>query len=69
LHRQQPEKDKQNVDVAASGKISADAHAREDGLFFLIPKRARARRNISYLPIGDCLVLVHIHPNYFQAAL
>jgi len=27
LHRQQPEKDKQNVDVALPGKISADAHA------------------------------------------
>jgi len=28
LHRQQAEKDKQNVDVAHPGKISADAHAR-----------------------------------------
>jgi len=27
LHRQQPEKDKQNFDVALPGKISADAHA------------------------------------------
>jgi len=26
LHRQQPENDKQNVDVATPGKISADAH-------------------------------------------
>jgi len=26
LHRQQPEKDKQNVDFAPPGKISADAH-------------------------------------------
>ena len=26
LHRQQPEMDKQNVDVAAPGKISANAH-------------------------------------------
>ena len=28
LHRQQPEKDKQNIDVAAPGKISADAHGK-----------------------------------------
>jgi len=27
LHRQQPEKDKQNVDFGPPGKISADAHA------------------------------------------
>ena len=27
MHRQQFEKDKQNVDVAPRGKISADAHA------------------------------------------
>jgi len=27
LHRQQPEKDKQIVEFARSGKISADAHA------------------------------------------
>jgi len=26
LHREQPEKDKQNVDIAPQGKISADAH-------------------------------------------
>jgi len=29
LHRQQPEKDKQNVDFAPPGKISADAHGTE----------------------------------------
>jgi len=27
LHRQQPDKDQQNVNVAPPGKISADAHA------------------------------------------
>ena len=26
LHLQQPEKDRQNVDIAPTGKISADAH-------------------------------------------
>jgi len=26
LHRQQPDKDEQNVDVAPPGRISADAH-------------------------------------------
>jgi len=29
LHRQQPDKDKQNLDVAAPGKISADAHGKK----------------------------------------
>jgi len=28
LHRQQPQKDKQNVDFAPPGKKSADPHAR-----------------------------------------
>jgi len=29
LHRQQPEKDNQNVDFAPPGKISADAHGHQ----------------------------------------
>jgi len=30
LHRQQPEKDKQKVDFAPPGKISADAHVKSE---------------------------------------
>jgi len=32
LHRQQPEKDEQNVDFSPPGRISADAHGYRTGL-------------------------------------
>jgi len=41
MHGQQPEKDKQNNDVARPGKISADAHANK---FLPVWKLARRRR-------------------------
>jgi len=31
LHRQQPKEDKQNIDFAPPGQISADAHDRDYG--------------------------------------